>query len=106
MVALTILAAVGTALVPLVNALLMPRAPQPAASAPWPTYADGRTPLPVLGDGSPDWQAYYTGRPTYPQAYAPAQPAQAAPPAAAPAQPGYQDYPPPPPLPDQPIAPR
>lgn len=105
-VALTILAAVGTALVPLVNALLMPRAPQPAASAPWPTYADGRTPLPVLGDGSPDWQAYYTGRPTYPQAYAPAQPAQAAPPATAPAQPGYQDYPPPPPLPDQPIAPR
>ncbi|MGZ0068662.1 hypothetical protein [Microbacterium sp. Yaish 1] len=112
-VALTILAAVGTALVPLVNALLMPRPPHPPAAAPWPTYADGRTPLPVLGDGSPDWQAYYTGRPTYPQAYAPAQqapaqpaPAQATPPAPAQQQPGYQDYPPPPPLPDQPIAPR
>ncbi|RAZ33328.1 hypothetical protein [Microbacterium sp. SMR1] len=119
-VALTILAAVGTALVPLVNALLMPRAPQPAAPA-WPTYADGRTPLPVLADGSPDWQAYYTGRPTYPQGYAPAQPAPQAPapgqqsapaqqvaPAqqAAHAEPGYGDYPPPPPLPDQPIAPR
>ncbi|WP_424449210.1 hypothetical protein [Microbacterium arborescens] len=114
-VALTILAAVGTALVPLVNALLMPRAPQPAAPA-WPTYADGRTPLPVLADGSPDWQAYYTGRPTYPQGYGPGAPAptqQSAPvqhvaPAqqATHAQPGYGDYPPPPPLPDQPIAPR
>ncbi|OWP21974.1 hypothetical protein CBF90_09860 [Microbacterium sp. AISO3] len=112
-VALTILAAVGTALVPLVNALLMPRPPHPPAAAPWPTYADGRTPLPVLGDGSPDWQAYYTGRPTYPQGYAPAQQApahptaaQTTPPTQAPAQPGYQDYPPPPPLPDRPIAPR
>ncbi|MFS0714220.1 hypothetical protein ABC195_10060 [Microbacterium sp. 2P01SA-2] len=109
-VALTILAAVGTALVPLVNALLMPRAPRPAAQAPWPTYADGRTPLPVLADGSPDWQAYYTGRPTYPQGYAPVQqqaPVQQAPvPQQAPSQPGYQDFPPPPPLPDQPIAPR
>lgn len=112
-VALTILAAVDTALVPLVNALLMPRPPHPPAAAPWPTYADGRTPLPVLGDGSPDWQAYYTGRPTYPQGYAPAQQApahpaaaQTTPPTQAPAQPGYQDYPPPPPLPDQPIAPR
>lgn len=113
-VALTILAAVGTALVPLVNALLMPRPPKPAAPA-WPTYADGRTPLPVLGDGSPDWQAYYTGRPTYPQGYAPqapvagygAAPQTASPaPASAPAQPGYGDYPPPPPLPDQPVAPR
>lgn len=111
-VALTILAAVGTALVPLVNALLMPRAPKPAAAA-WPTYADGRTPLPVLGDGSPDWQAYYTGHPSYPQGYAPPAPVggygaapQAASPASAPAQPGYQDYPPPPPLPDGPVAPR
>lgn len=102
-VALTILAAVGTALVPLVNALLLPRPPKPLAPT-WPTYADGRTPLPVLGDGSPDWQAYYSGRPTYPQGYPPQQtPAQQQ---QAPAQPGYGDYPPPPPLPGQPVAPR
>ncbi len=97
-VALTILAAVGTALVPLVNALLMPRAPKTVAPA-WPTYADGRTPLPVLPDGSPDWQAYYTGRPTYPapqpQAYSPHAPAQA------PSQHAHQGYPPPPAIPAQ-----
>lgn len=99
-VAFAILAAVGTALVPLVNALFAPRqppaaraqlAPAPApASAPqaWPTYADGRTPLPVLFDGTPDWNAYYTGYPTT-QAQAPATPT------------GYQGYPPPPPLPPQ-----
>ncbi|WP_200847058.1 hypothetical protein, partial [Microbacterium sp. 18062] len=66
-VAVTILAAVGTALVPLVNLLFAPRRPREAApqSAPaWPTYADGVTPLPVLQDGSPDWNAYYTGYPT------------------------------------------
>lgn len=103
-VALTILAAVGTALVPLVNALLLPRPPKPLAPT-WPTYADGRTPLPVLGDGSPDWQAYYSGRPTYPQGYPPQQ-TQAQAPQQAPAQPGYGDYPPPPPLPGQPVAPR
>lgn len=100
-VALTILAAVGTALVPLVNALLMPRSRKPVAPA-WPTYADGRTPLPVLPDGSPDWQAYYTGRPTYPQGYAPQQIHTSPQPAAQ----GYQGYPPPPPLPNQPTAPR
>ncbi|MCK6080196.1 hypothetical protein KZX37_06120 [Microbacterium sp. EYE_5] len=114
-VSLAILAAVGTALVPLVNALFAPKRPRPAVSpysdaqyapqpaqgsasqgagaqayaqpahgqpdyghhaypqqAPaqpqaWPTYADGRTPLPVMPDGSPDWNAYYTGWPTYPQ---------------------------------------
>jgi hypothetical protein len=89
LVSVAILAAVGTALVPLVNALFAPKKERPlpaygdysaasssdaggygAASAPaqaWPTYADGRTPLPVMPDGSPDWNAYYTGWPTYPQ---------------------------------------
>lgn len=118
-VALAILAAVGTALLPLVNALFAPKRPQapraPRAStfaapaaAPWPTYADGFTPLPVLPDGTPDWNAYYTGRPTFAQpAPAPAAPAHA-PQASAPRQPhapqqppapGYEGYPPPPPLP-------
>lgn len=134
-VALAILAAVGTALVPLVNALFAPKKPRPAAPASgayyvpataapqWPTYADGVTPLPVMPDGSPDWNAYYTGQPTYPYGYAapaapaapvaesapapaPAAPAadaaapDAAPAAAAPTDPpvapGYQGYPPPP----------
>ncbi len=74
-VALAILAAVGTALLPLVNALFAPKRPRPAVAAsaasaapaallPWPTYADGATPLPVLPDGTPDWNAYYTGHPT------------------------------------------
>lgn len=71
-VALAILAAVGTALVPLVNALFAPKKPRPVAPAAayyppvqqWPTYADGATPLPVLPDGSPDWNAYYTGHPS------------------------------------------
>lgn len=138
-VALAILAAVGTALVPLVNALFAPKKPRPVnptayGAAPvlqWPTYADGATLLPVLPDGSPDWNAYYTGQPTYPQAPAPAaaqppaatpsaQPPASAPgPAAAPGgqppasapgaptpaetapQSGYQGFPPPPPLPPQ-----
>lgn len=108
-VALAILAAVGTALVPLVNALFAPKKPRPvsygaptpyaapAAVAQWPTFADGATPLPVMPDGSPDWNAYYTGYPTY------AQPPVAAPaPSGAPdVQPGYQGFPPPPPLPPQ-----
>ena len=98
-VALAILTAVGTMLIPLLNALFAPKkhpveraqmpiqgyapipeygssaeygsAPAiaaPAIAAPatqqWPTYADGFTPLPVLADGSPDWNAYYTGVPT------------------------------------------
>lgn len=84
--ALTILAAVGTTLVPLLNALFAPK--KPAAAAPhagaplaWPTYADGVTPLPALPDGSPDWNAYYTGHPTpFPaQAALPAVPAAAFP---------------------------
>lgn len=98
-VALAILAAVGTALVPLVNALFAPKKPRPdapvayAAPAPvaqWPTYADGVTPLPVLPDGvTPDWNAYYTGQPTY-----------AAPEKAIDApRSGYEGFPPPPPLP-------
>jgi len=81
-VAVVILAAVGTALVPLLNLLFAPRpvgaapvspvAPVPAPAAahterellPWPMYIDGVTPLPMLPDGSPDWNAYYTGHPT------------------------------------------
>ncbi|GAA4780703.1 hypothetical protein [Microbacterium gilvum] len=79
-VALAILAAVGTTLLPLLNALFAPKKPRerPITAAPqvhaggyaapapqgWPTYYDGVTPLPVLPDGSPDWNAYYTGYPT------------------------------------------
>lgn len=81
-VAVVILAVVGTALVPLLNLLFAPRpvgaapvapvAPAPAPAAahterellPWPMYIDGVTPLPMLPDGSPDWNAYYTGHPT------------------------------------------
>ncbi|HOA86222.1 MAG: hypothetical protein GX871_02950 [Microbacteriaceae bacterium] len=114
-VAVTILAALGSALIPLLNGIYAPRkraqaappvaydpryapgygaqqAVQPYAQqyapqdpyaltaagqgAPaqpmqpvqpaWPTYVDGMTPLPVLPDGSPDYNAYYTGYPTYP----------------------------------------
>ncbi|MDR6868166.1 putative membrane protein [Microbacterium resistens] len=65
-VALTILTAVGSTLIPLLNALFAPK--RPAAALPavraWPTYVDGTTPLPVLRDGSPDWNAYYTGVPS------------------------------------------
>ena len=78
-VALTILAAVGTTLIPLLNALFAPRKPTPApavqnfgAAPSWPTYADGVTPLPVLPDGSPDWNAYYTGYPSVQQQSLPA----------------------------------
>ena len=132
-VALAILAAVGTALVPLVNALFAPKRPRPPMPAPygaiapapygspapqsyghteahpyggqsapapllpWPTFVDGVTPLPALPDGSPDWNAYYTGVPSYPQQSAPALPA--APTADPSAAPWYQGYPPPPPAP-------
>ncbi|MEJ1088214.1 hypothetical protein WDU99_07785 [Microbacterium sp. Mu-80] len=114
-IALAILAAVGTTLIPLLNALFAPRlrtappaqmattfapaqSPQPVSA--WPTYADGRTPLPVMPDGSPDWNAYYTGYPTYDQRAAaasfpvldaPAPTAQAEP---APPQPEQQPVPP------------
>lgn len=115
-VAVTILAAVGTALVPLINALFAPKRPRPVARpaayapAPWPTYADGATPLPVLPDGSPDWNAYATGYPTYPQG-APQWPQQGAPQwpqSAAPAPyPGASPHPGAPnhPAPPQPAAP-
>lgn len=64
-VAVAILAAVGTALVPLVNALFAPRrSAYTHGGQGWPTYADGVTPLPVLTNGQPDWNAYYTGYPT------------------------------------------
>ncbi len=136
-VAVAILAALGTALVPLVNVLFAPKkahpypiaavapgapmapagpAPAPASQEllPWPTYVDATTPLPMLPDGSPDWNAYYTGYPS-PGAhvFAPVEPAPPAPaalpvpaPEAAapqpPVAPGYEGYPPPPPLPPRP----
>ncbi|WP_106814805.1 hypothetical protein [Microbacterium timonense] len=137
-VAVAILAAVGTAIVPLVNVLFAPKrprthashpgvpAPYPALAAPsapaapvtqellpWPSYVDGVTPLPMLPDGSPDWNAYYTGYPSpgahvftpvphgAPQPHeqaAATHPGPAAPPQP-PTAPGYEGYPPPPPLP-------
>ncbi|WP_295775636.1 hypothetical protein [uncultured Microbacterium sp.] len=70
--------------------------PAPAASVPWPTFADGVTPLPVFPDGSPDWNAYYTGQPSAGARFwftdAPSAPA-------APAAHGHDGYPPAPPLP-------
>ena len=97
-VALTILAAVGTTLIPLLNALFAPRRPPVAAASPglsaaptWPMYADGVTPLPVLPDGSPDWNAYYTGYPSVqPQLQ---QPQQAQQQAALPVAPAPQPFP-------------
>ena len=143
-VAVAILAAVGTAIIPLVNLLFAPKkhhaqvahgAPVPLAPAggasalqellPWPSYVDGATPLPMLPDGSPDWNAYYTGHPSpgaqifhaveqaarperqaVPAAGSPAgERAPASEPAAPPqprVAPGYEGYPPPPPLPPRP----
>lgn len=113
-VAVTILAAVGTALIPLINVLFAPKKPRraplqtPAYAAPvaWPTYVDGVTPLPVMPDGSPDWNAYYTGYPTqFPPAVAPAASQPSPPEWQAPNAPqhiapaGYEGFPPPPPLP-------
>ncbi|MEV8271980.1 DUF2304 domain-containing protein [Microbacterium sp. NPDC077184] len=84
----------------------------PAASAesellPWPMFADGVTPLPMMPDGSPDFAAYQTGHPSPgahvfapvsppppPEAPAPEAPAHTPPPAT-----GYDGFPPPPPLP-------
>ncbi|MFS0852839.1 hypothetical protein [Microbacterium sp. 179-I 3D4 NHS] len=90
-VALTILAAVGTTLVPLLNALFAPKKPaaptaKPGAFVSWPTFADGISPLPALPDGTPDWNAYYTG---YPSAAQP-QAALAAPVASYPTDPAGQ----------------
>lgn len=120
-VAVAILTAVGTALIPLVNALFAPKHPRPAAPAiayapqpanlqPWPLYVDGVTPLPIFPDGSPDWNAYYTGYPSpgaqaigYPGSETSAGDTAHYPPALDPAQPsapvGYEGFPPPPPLP-------
>jgi hypothetical protein len=142
-VAVTILAAVGTALVPLVNALFAPKRERPAAPSyapssyapgapaqgyapgypqqppvptaaaygspaqhpsapaaqPWPTYADGLTPLPVLPDGSPDWNAYYTGQPSQPASQHPSFEQQPQAPGQPHPQTGYQGFPPPPPMP-------
>lgn len=118
-VALTILVAVGTTLIPLLNALFAPKkapAARPVASAPsWPTFADGITPLPVLPDGSPDWNAYYTGYPsTAPQALgqAPATAFPVATPPLAPTAPALPDFGAPPapgpvpPAPDRPAPPQ
>ncbi|QEW04083.1 hypothetical protein [Microbacterium lushaniae] len=143
-VAITILAAVGTALIPLMNALFAPKAPRPEPAAygalpgqggaayapeqpallPWPTFADGVTPLPMMPDGSPDWNAYYTGYPTYPQqpglasvgapeavpsaaqAYPPAEQPQAYPPAEQQQQQQQQGYPGAPQQPGYPGAPQ
>lgn len=123
-VALTILAAVGTALIPLINALFAPKKPRPvhlnapppaSVLPPWPTYADGVTPLPMMPDRSPDWNAYYTGYPSnVSQAIAPVAPFAAPapqwpePPPTAPRPParsGYEGFPPPPPLPPLPPQP-
>lgn len=130
-VAVAILAAVGTAIIPLVNVLFAPKKPRAAFSPtygalptsppqpqiaaapaapqqellPWPNYVDGITPLPMLPDGSPDWNAYYTGHPS-PGAHVFGPPTHAAHHPAQPVAPhhapGYEGYPPPPPLPPRP----
>ncbi len=118
-VALTILVAVGTTLIPLLNALFAPKkapAARPVASAPsWPTYADGITPLPVLPDGSPDWNAFYTGYPStapQPLGQAPAAGFPVATPPLAPTAPALPDFAAPPapgpvpPAPDLPAPPQ
>lgn len=65
MVALAILSAVGTALIPLITAMFGPKKQRPASGQlPWPTYADGRTPLPMLSNGQPDFAAQQTGVPS------------------------------------------
>ncbi|TQK20464.1 hypothetical protein FBY40_2999 [Microbacterium sp. SLBN-154] len=90
-------------------------APTDGELLPWPMYADGRTPLPMLPDGSPDWQAYQTGRPSPgAQSFVPIAPEQASQPTFPPPVPGaqgpggaqgspgaqgYEGFPPPPPLP-------
>lgn len=65
-IALVILVAVGTTLIPLLNALFAPRKPRaPRAGAapgllPWPMMPDGVTPVPQGPDGQPDWNAYHS----------------------------------------------
>ncbi len=46
------------------GAATTPASTETAELLPWPMYVDGVTPLPMLPDGSPDWNAYYTGHPT------------------------------------------
>jgi hypothetical protein len=115
-VAVAILAAVGTALIPLVNVLFAPKRShaQPGHGRsqgeplPWPMHVDGVTPLPMLPDGSPDWAAYYTGQPTEGAHVfrAPGPPAPEPPATGAnPIRSGYEGYPPPPPLPPRPPLP-
>ncbi|MBP2437116.1 hypothetical protein [Microbacterium amylolyticum] len=82
MVSVAILGAVGTAMIPLLNALFGPKKsrPQPPAYAkqvpvpqpagveqapveqlPWPMYADGVTPFPMLPNGQPDFEGAHSG---------------------------------------------
>jgi len=102
-VALAILAAVGTALLPLVNALFAPKKPRPVAPAAyyspapvatqWPTFA-----YPQPAGALPADAAAAAPAAAGPAAAPAAQPAQATPPVA----PGYQGYPPAPPAPPVP----
>ncbi|MGO2189262.1 MAG: hypothetical protein ACTH4Y_13605 [Microbacterium gubbeenense] len=68
MVSLAILGAVGTALIPLITAMFGPKRVaahvEAARTLPWPTYRDGVTPLPMLPDGQPDFDALRTGVPS------------------------------------------
>lgn len=67
MVSLAILGAVGTALVPIITTMFSPKRGAALAAArplPWPTYRDGMTPLPILPDGQPDFEAQRTGVPS------------------------------------------
>jgi len=67
MVSLAILGAVGTALIPLITTMFSPKRGSALARAqglPWPTYRDGVTPLPMLADGQPDFEAQRTGVPS------------------------------------------
>lgn len=67
MVSLAILGAVGTALVPLITTMFSPKRASAIAGAqplPWPTYRDGVTPLPMLADGQPDFEAQRIGVPS------------------------------------------
>src|SRR5690606_22681517 len=89
-------------MIPLLNALFAPKpvaqpamaAPQAGGALPWPTFPDGRTPLPYLPNGQPDFEAARTGVPSPgarfwggAQAAAPARPGAYPGAPAAPAQP-------------------
>lgn len=119
LVALTILVAVGTALIPLLNALFGPRRSRAPQALPWPTFGDGVTPLPMLPDGLPDFAAAQTGVPSpgarsfgapapqqqpapYSEGPVPPAPAAPQPPQAHPHPPQAAPYPPMPPAPTAP----